>query len=174
MIIDSRKLNGPRGVLVDSTTNQRIPGAFRANLATGEYSAYVLDQGGKPVRPVRIVHGRANLRFVEGRAPKLRVPASVDAKAAAEELADIRRITSKKLLIPGDYCDARGCHKLSEWSVATEQMLSPTLGPNGTLQERSAVIDLSNFCSRHYRLPVSKSTRGIESEVQVLLARPQW
>jgi hypothetical protein len=177
MIIDSRKNPNLRGILVDAVTSQPIRWARWADLSTGEFEAFKFD-------PVRIkalggipsdflYRGQTQLRFIEDKTVPIRQPSSLDARAAAQQMEEIRRTTQRKLLIPGDYCDVRGCGRLSAWLVADERILEPLSGPDGRLQERGVIVDTHAWCDRHYRSPVSTSLRGVESEVKVLVARPQ-
>jgi len=178
MILDARKNPNLRGVLVDAATNQPIRWARWANLATGEFEAFkfdpkrIKDLGGCPTD--FLYRGRTALKFVEDRTVPIRTPGNLDGKAVKQQMEEIRRTTTPKLLIPGDYCEVRGCHRLSAWSVADERILEPLPGPDGRLQERGIIVDVHAYCDRHFRLPVSTSLRGVESEVEVKIARPQW
>lgn len=171
MILDST--TGIAGVLVNADTNERIPFASWANLATGEYIAFrATPDGSARIEPFEKYTGRARLKFIEGKSIPLKVPSAVDARAALEEVNEYRRTISPKLLVLDECCEAKGCHRLSEWYVGHERQLEPVRMPNGKLHERQVIISTHAYCSQHYRLPVSVNQRGVESEVQVRLARP--
>jgi hypothetical protein len=170
VIVDARK--GIRGVLVNAETGERIPFARWSNLETGEWEAWQATPDGKQVaKPPRLIRGQCKLRFVESYAPPLRQPAAVDAKAAAEQREEYHRKTEARLLVPGDECEAKGCHRLAGWTVAVERRLAPVRLGDGRLQEHGVVVAVHAFCDRHYRSPVSISERGVESQVEVA-ARP--
>jgi len=173
MIIHSN--SGIAGDLIDLDTNRPIRFAFWANTETGEYLAWVTTPDGERIAtPRRQRGGRARLSFVAKRSGvKLLQPSAVDARAATEEVIDFRRAVNPRLLIAGDYCEVRGCNQLAGWTVAETQMLSPIRLPDGILQERRGMTRVRNFCSKHYRLPTVKNERGVESEANIILARPQ-
>lgn len=172
MIIDAK--SGIRGVLVDATTGRRIPFARYANLETGEWEAFQATLDGKLIaKPLNLLKGKCPLRFVESYAPKVKPVSVADRQAAVEEMEEVRRTTEQRLLLPGDYCEAKGCHRLAEWHVSWHKLLTPVVGPHGMPQERLALLSVHDYCSRHYRLPRETSLRGIEQELQVAV-RPQW
>lgn len=172
MIIDAH--SGLRGVLVNADTNTRIPFARHANLETGEYEHFAATPDGLRMElPPRLIKGRAGkLRFVESYAPTIQAPAGVDAKAASEEREEYRRKTEPRLLIPGEYCEVRGCNKLAAWSVGIERLLTPVRQADGKLHEHAVLVRCCDYCSNHYRLPVQINQRGVESPVE-FANRPQ-
>jgi hypothetical protein len=174
MILDGKTGRFP-GLLVDESTGKPIRFACWANTDTGEYEAYVTTPDGQHLaEPPRKYRGRAGrLHFVAGRVHNPDAPAAVDNRAASEEIAELRRKITPKLLIPGDYCEEKGCHQLSEWYVSLVQKLQPVRQPDGVLQGRQHITRVFSLCSKHYRLPVITSIRGVEAEAKLELVRPQ-
>lgn len=117
-----------------------------------------------------VYRGTCRLRFIP--AAPLRVKPS-DPRDLAGSLDEARRrLVEPKLLIPGEECEQRGCHRLSRWKVTEEQEIEPEVTADGRQHERAICVRVRSFCDRHYRLPVFKSVRGVEQEVEVE-ARPQ-
>jgi hypothetical protein len=173
MILDAR--SGFRGVLVRADTGERIPCARWANLDTGEWEALAVDPlTGQPAQPARIIRGQCPLRFVPA-APVFSpsAPASVKtSRESAESLAEAKGRVRRVLAVPGRGCEEKGCTALAEWEVSWEQEIEPVQGTNGRLYERAITIRKHRYCSRHYRPPVFRDLRGVESEAAVTV-RPQ-
>jgi hypothetical protein len=116
--------------------------------------------------------GKARLRFV--RAAPVFGPKPSDPRDLAGSLEEgRRRFVERKLLIPGEECNVRGCHRLSQWRVSDEQEIEPEVDAEGRRCERAVVTRVRSYCSWHYALPRFKSVRGVESEVEIEGARPQ-
>ena len=171
MILDSN--SGLRGKVIDETTGLRIPFVIWCNTETGEYEALeATPDGSRPVRPNKRYRGQAKLRFVPDEV--LTAIAAVTPKAECppvppEVLEKARRIPVGSL----DLCEEPGCYRRATWKTGDEQQIEPETGADGQKYERGVIIEKHFYCDRHYRLPVSSSVRGVESEIEVA-ARPQW
>ena len=167
MILDAK--SGLRGILVNAETGQRIPFARWANTETGEWEALAATPDGKSIlQPKRIVRGKCRLRFVPSAgfvAPRPTVPE--DPPLAAGE-------TKRVLAIPGRECEERFCHREAVWLTGDEEELEPQIGTDGRGYERGRVVRIHRYCNEHYRPPVHTSRRGVESEIEITTARPQW
>lgn len=176
MIIDIKTTPNLRGVLLDAATRQRIPFACWANLDTGEYVAFKATPDGKDqLWPPEKYSGRAQrLEFVGDVAPPIRaqVTSAVDPAAALKEVAEYRQRISQKDLVPGEECEERGCHALSEFLVADVRSLQPVrLGSH--VYERRVIVRQHAYCQKHYRRPVGVSPRGVEGELSVINGCPE-
>jgi len=165
--------SGARGVLVDRDTGARIPLALWADTDTGEYVALRTLDGQKPLRDGcgRVIKysGRANLAFVEAKFPATYKP-KPSAPPVPEELV---RKGVRIVATAANECEEKGCHQWANWQVGHEQVIEPAVGEDGKRYERGVLTELHYYCNAHYRPPVSVSTRGVESEVNPGLARPQ-
>lgn len=171
MIIDAKE--GARGVLVDEATSRRIPFARWANLATGEYEALAATPDGKRIlQPAQVVRGRTRLRWIPAapRYPATGNPAT--GKPVTPDDGRPERRGRRLVVMAGQECDARGCHRLAEWATADEQELEPSVTADGRRCERAETVAVHRWCSWHYRNPVRTSRRGVDSEVPVTV-RPQ-
>lgn len=173
MILDAK--SGLKGVVVDADTSERIPFVKWANLDTGEYRAWACTPDGRRrLEPRREITGRRRvLRFIPF-APKRKPSLKVECAAErSDRLEHERQIACRRVIVPGILCEVRGCGRLAEYGVSDEQELEPSIRPDGVPCERAASIRQHLFCSRHYRLPVFTSLRGVESEANNVTVRPQ-
>ncbi len=180
-LLDWRDPRTPRGVLVRADTGEAVRWARWANLRTGEYEAWTRDpeslrpvlddlrRNGVPLSAFRR-RGKAPLRFVPG--PAL-APRPTPPGELAAMVADERRATPC-LVVPGRDCEEPGCRRPAEYETADERQLAPAVAGDGRACDVGIVVRKRRWCSAHYRPPVSTSRRGVESEVEVTVARPQW
>ena len=173
MRLDSR--SGLRGLLQNLDTREIIrwvrwaeipddpeqPGEFEAFRTEPEaYKAKCL-----PLSDI-IYRGKARLRFVPA-APRIGVKPT-SPRELAESLADARRrLVEPKLLVIGEECEERGCHRLSCYRVSWEQEIDPQRDADGRLHERAVAREAHCYCEYHARLPRFTSRRGVEAEVAV-------
>lgn len=116
---------------------------------------------------------RAPLRFTESRLARWQPKENNE--AIPEELTR-RRVTYERTVMEfGKVCQYPGCHRLACWAVSDLQDCPRTTGPDGKEYARSITIGVSMFCERsdHYRAPVRTSERGVQSQIEVEVARPQ-
>jgi hypothetical protein len=182
MRLDSRDPACPRGLFIDVVTGRQLRWVIWVDLQDdpallSEFEAFREEPNAALARgilPAALRYrGKAQLRFV--RAAPVFGPKPSDPRDLAGSLEEgRRRFVQRKLLIPGEECEVRGCHRLSEWCVSDEQEIEPEVDREGRRCERAVVTRVRSYCSRHYELPRFKSVRGVESEVEIEGARPQW
>lgn len=152
---------------------------------TGEWEAFRCDPDiakarGIPLRSI-LYRGRSRLEFIQA-APLASKPSG--RAASATPLDEIRAAILKGgelhvqaiVWLPGEKppeCEGAKCHRRAEWSVAVEQIVEPERGSDGRFYERAVLIDAHNFCSWCYRPPRQISQRGVETELDNIVARPQ-
>ena len=179
MRFDSK--SGLRGMFIDRDTNRPVRWIVWAEIPDdpeqmADYEAFRSNPEewkarGFPLSEIRY-KGRCRLRFIPS-APRygVRPTSQKDLQGSLDEAR--KRLVEPKLLIPGEECEERGCHALSEYRVSWEQIIEPALDEAGNLCERAVMTQVHCYCSKHYRLPRMVSQRGVESEVEVEEGRPQ-
>lgn len=168
MILDST--TGVRGLLVNADTGQPIRWAIWADTETGYYEAFRSDpEIAKKlgIDPTLLRYrDKARLRFVP--AAPVATPRPTDPRDAAESMREAKLLWSKPIVImPGQECEERSCHRLAEYRTAVERVIEPVVHTDGKVYKRSIVVEVKNWCPRHYRLPLRISQRGVESETEV-------
>lgn len=166
MRIDSA--SGLRGKWFDES-GARVPFVIWYETETFDFEALVaVADGSRPVRPNIRYKGKKKLRFVQN-----------------DLLTAVARVVPKPECPPVEVqgvqvgadcnaeCEAKGCHRRATWLTGDEQLVEPATGEDGKRYERGVIVRGHYYCSKHFRLPVSTSLRGVESEIQVT-ARPQW
>ena len=113
-------------------------------------------------------------RYVEIQLPKKAVPGKPEPLPG--ELLQKRTTFERCLAVQGRECQYPGCHHLACWKTANLQEVPPQVGEDGERFERTITTGFAFYCERaeHYRAPVMTSLRGVESEIDVQCARPQW
>jgi hypothetical protein len=182
MRLDSRDPACPRGVFLDVATGRPLRWAIWVDLAEdprleSEFEAFREEPNAalkRGILPGTLRYrGRARLRFIPA-APVWRPKPSSPRDLAGSLDEARRRFVVPKLLIPGEECEEPGCHGLSEYRVSDEQEIEPEVDATGRKCERAVALRVRCYCSRHYRQPTFKSVRGVEQEVEITEARPQW
>ena len=181
MRIDSRRdappgsIKNARGMLRNRDTGEVIRWVIWAEIPEdpeqlGEFEAFRSNpedwrEKGFPLSEIRYT-GRARLQFVPA-APRIGVrPTSP--RELAESLDDARRrLVEPKLLVIGEECEERGCHRLSCFRVSWEQEIEPQRDADGRLHERAVAREAHCYCEYHARLPRFTTRRGVETEVEV-------
>lgn len=174
MRLDSR--SGMRGVFVSDVDGRVVRWVIWYDTETGDYEAFRSDPEIAKrfgVEPGRLRYtGRERLRFIP--ATPARKPKPTDPVDAAGSLREAKLLWSKPIIIlPGQECDERFCHRLATWRTAVERVIEAVVGDDGKAYKRSIVVETHQWCDRHYRLPTRTSVRGVESETEVEV-RPQW
>lgn len=177
MRLDSRA--GVRGMVRNRDTGELIRWVRWAEIPEdpeqpGEFEAFRSNPEewkarGLPLSEI-IYRGRARLQFIPA-APRIG-GRPTSARELYESLDDARKsLVNPKLLVPGEECEERFCHRLASWQVADEHEIEPHTDAEGRRHERAVTVRVHCYCDRHFRLPVMVSRRGVESEVNVE-ARP--
>jgi hypothetical protein len=182
MRLDSRDPACPRGLFIELATGRPLRWVIWVELADdprlqSEFEAFREEPNSALARgilPAALRYrGRARLRFV--RAAPVFGPKPSDPRDLVGSLEEARRrFVRAKLLIPGEECEEPLCHRLSAWLVGWERLIEPERDAQGRLCERAVTIAVKGYCDRHYRNPVQVSECGVESEIKIEGARPQW
>jgi hypothetical protein len=172
--------SGVRGLLIDVDANRPVRWVRWADIPEdpnqpGEYEAFRSDPEEARRQGVQlsalVYRGRCRLRFVPA-APRLSgKPTSPRDMIASLDDAR-RRLVQPKLLIPGELCQERGCHRLASWKCSDEVEIEPERDADGRQHERAVTVRVHSWCDAHFCLPVFQSVRGVEQEVSVEV-RPQ-
>lgn len=173
MILDAH--SGLRGVFVDDASGRPVRWVVWYDTETTEYEAFRCDPevaAKLGVEPIALRYrGKARLRFIPATPAKR--PSPTDPRDAAGSMQEAKRLWSKPLLLlPGRECDEPHCHQLAGWRTAVERVIEPVVGVDGVAYKRSIVLEIKNWCAKHYRWPQRISARGVESETLVA-CRPQ-
>lgn len=166
--------SGVRGLLINADTGKPIRWVCWADLPDdpqqqGEYEAFREEPTaalarGIPLSSLRY-QGRARLRFVRA-APVFRSRPS-ERRDLMGSLAEARARVDRRLLVLSEECCEPRCHQRAQWAVSWEQLIEPERDSEGKLHERAVCVRQLAFCSSHYRPPVVRNLRGVESEVEV-------
>jgi len=187
-IIDARiKGSVPPGTLYDLNKNQKIPGAYWANLKTGEFEAQQCDSRGQPIlievggRQSTVCYrgkvvdenGNSRLKYV---VRELDEPSGIrdlpeEIKPDAPVFKDVRHIADPLANVK---CDHKNCDKLGKWKVSDEVIMKP-IQVRGVYYERAKKIKTRVYCDFHYEPPAILDVKGevIETWDEAGGVRPQ-
>ena len=181
MRLDSK--SGVRGLFLRADTRQPIRFVRWYDTETHEYEAFRCDPAiakarGIPLRSL-LYRGRARLEFQSAKPLDAKPTGRIAPSTPLAEIApDVLRgrVAKPIIWLPGftpPECQEPLCHRPAEWSVGVEQLVEPERGTDGKLWERAVMVDVSVWCSWHFKPPRQISQRGVEVELENIQARPQ-
>jgi|SRR6516165_733170 len=169
MILDAR--SGLRGRFLNLDTQEWVRFVRWYDDETGEYEAFALAEDGRQMaNPPRILRCRARLRFFPD-AGRVSPPSWGGPPARLCSRGRGRGTPLPPLNF--EECEVRGCHQKARWAVNDWQQVEPEQGEDGRLYDCGVLLRRHVYCNRCYRNPTEISLRGVESEVDIQVARPQ-
>lgn len=171
MLMDPRKSTA-RGHFLREDTLQPVRWVRWYDTETLEYEAFrydpvVAERSGVDLRLI-LYRGRAKLRFIQ---TGVAAPKPTPKQTPPAELTRRGGI----FLPPSseEECEVRGCHKRATRYTHDVEEIEPEQGADGRLYERTAATVRHYFCEDCFRLPLKRSLRGVDAEVQVGV-RNEW
>lgn len=172
MRIDSRT-DGVRGLLVNMETGKPIRAAIWADLDTGEYEAFKVDEKGAIMRDNRRVPlkytGKARLSFIPTQKTSLtglmkQASSQPKPQSAPRSTGKIKYEHIEDFVLLKIPCEHYGCIRIAEWLVSDEMETEPVL-KDKKLYPTAKTVDMHAYCSWHFQPPRIVDEKGEVVEV---------